>query len=183
MNVTGCTYGGPFTDIKELVGVFKRGTSARSSGQLDFGPSSQFAACLFSLDLTQIITYQGQPPIVIKSRLQFCEIPSTEILVAEGSGGGQQLSLQLKRSLVQFRNVVRSLSAGGDAPDYANYDSSKLMQLLRDGESCLLLCVSSIYFFDCLIKTILLDKVNLTYNFFSLFFFSLFFNHTNRFGW
>lgn len=134
MNVTGCTYGGPFTDIKELVGVFKRGTSARSSGQLDFGPSSQFAACLFSLDLTQIVTYQGQPPIVIKSRLQFCEIPSTEILVAEGSGGGQQLSLQLKRSLVQFRNVVRSLSAGGDAPDYANYDSSKLMQLLRDGK-------------------------------------------------
>ena len=91
--------------------------------QLDFGPSSQFAACLFSIDLTQIVTYQGQPPIVIKSRLQFCEVPSTEVLVAEGSGGGQQLSLQLKRSLVQFRNVVRSLSAGGDAPDYANYDS------------------------------------------------------------
>jgi hypothetical protein len=133
VTVTGCTCGGPFTDIKELVGVFKRGTSARSTGQLDFGPSSQFAACLFSIDLTQIVTYQGQPPIVIKSRLQFCEVPSTEVLVAEGSGGGQQLSLQLKRSLVQFRNVVRSLSAGGDAPDYANYDSSKLMQLLRDG--------------------------------------------------
>ena len=131
VTVTGCTYGGPFTDIKELVGVFKRGTAARSSGQLDFGPSSQFASCIFSVDLTQIFTVQGQVPIIKKSRLQFCEIPSTEILVAEGSGG-QQLSLQLKRSLVQFKNVIKSLSSGGDAADYANYDSSKLMQLLKD---------------------------------------------------
>jgi coiled-coil domain-containing protein 78 len=133
VTVTGCTYGGPFTDIKELVGVFKRGTSARSSGQLDFGPASQFASCIFSVDITQVITVQGQIPMIRKSKLQFVEVPSTEILVAEGNGSGQQLSLQLKRSLVQFRNVIRSLSAGGDAADYANYDSSKLMQLLRDG--------------------------------------------------
>ena len=134
VTITGCTYGGPFTDVKELAGVFKRGTAARSSGQLDFGPSSQFAACLFVVELTQIITVQGQPPMVRKSRLQFCEVPSTEILVSESSGGGQQLSLQLKRSLVQFRNVVKQLSgSAGSDPDFANYDSSKLMQLLRDG--------------------------------------------------
>ena len=133
VTVTGCTYGGPFTDVKELAGVFKRGTAARSSGQLDFGPSSQFAACLFSVELTQIITIPGQPSMVRKSRLQFCEVPSTEILVNESSGGGQQLSLQLKRSLSQFKSAVTALSGSGDAPDFANYNSSKLMQLLRDG--------------------------------------------------
>ena len=133
VTVTGCTYSAPFTDVKELAGVFKRGTAARSSGQLDFGPSSQFAACLFTVELTQIITIPGQPSMVRKSRLQFCEVPSTEILVNESSGGGQQLSLQLKRSLSQFKSAVTALSGSGDAPDFANYNSSKLMQLLRDG--------------------------------------------------
>ena len=133
VTISNCTYAGPFTDIKEVQGAFKRGTASRSSNQMDFGPASMFASCVFQMDLMQVLTVQGRPSEKRKSRLQFVEIPSTEVLVDEAGGAGSQLSLSLKRSLVQFRNVVQSLSNGGDSADFANYDTSKLMQLLHDG--------------------------------------------------
>ena len=140
IEVQGCSYAGPMTDIRELKAVFARGSGARSLGQRDFGPESKFATAIFSVDLTVFRTTPGSKSReTAKGKMIFAEIPGTESLSGEVSALAQRQGMLLNRSLMSLKNIARTLSnPQGEAADFINFEQSKLTHLLRDS-----LCANS----------------------------------------
>ena len=130
----GCSYNGPYQDVRQLKDVFVRGNGARSTGQRDFGPESKFSTTVFAMDLTSFLTDPGgKSRKTFKTRIIFAELPGTESLSGDVASLAQRQGANLNKSLLQIKHVARVLSnPKTDQADYVEFESSKATHLLAD---------------------------------------------------
>lgn len=104
----GCSYNGPYQDVRQLKDVFVRGNGARSTGQRDFGPESKFSTTVFAIDLTSFLTDPGSKSRkTFKARIIFAELPGTESLAGDVASLAQRQGANLNKSLLQIKHVAR----------------------------------------------------------------------------
>ena len=130
----GCSYNGPYQDVRQLKDVFVRGNGARSTGQRDFGPESKFSTTVFAIDLTSFLTDPGSKSRkTFKARIIFAELPGTESLAGDVASLAQRQGANLNKSLLQIKHVARVLSnPKTDQADYVEFESSKATHILAD---------------------------------------------------
>ena len=130
----GCSYKGPYNDLRQLKNDFARGSGNRETGQMDFGLASVFSTAVFSMDVTSFVRMPNGNSDVYKSRVIFAEMPGTESLANDAATLAQRQGANLNKSLKQFQNVSRALAnPKSDEADFARFAcNSKATHLLAE---------------------------------------------------
>lgn len=122
----------PIPNSSQLREFFQGGSNNTINRQNEFGNMRDKAAQLFQIEVTQnmLHAHTGDSQVIV-SRVNFLNLPSSEILNEDPDLLRAKQGSDLNRGIFSLNNLFRDLSATTQG-DYANFDESVLTNLSRD---------------------------------------------------
>ena len=122
----------PMTNQHQLADYFVSGTRNRTTRSNEFGKLADKAACLFSIEVTQITETPGSgETTVLVSRMHIIDMPGCEVLTEDPEALRVKQGSSLNKSMLALNNLIKDLSTNRHG-DYVFYDGSMLTMLMKD---------------------------------------------------
>lgn len=158
----------PCSSAGHLLDMFSMAKRARTDAATEFGPLSDRATSLTTIELLQVASNVTQnDSSVLASRVYFIDLPGAEKLQEDAESLRIKEGNTLNKTILSLANLLNNLSQ--NQVDYVNYDEGMLTSLLKDilGGNCLTTALFTLQNGDPVGTSLVLNYMRLFKNIFN----------------